>query len=87
MAVPTEVRARVEALRAEIRRHDYLYHVLDRPEITDAEYDRMFRELVDLEARYPELVTPDSPTQRAGAPPAAEFRPVPHALQIGRAHV
>lgn len=82
MAVPTEVRARVEALRAEIRRHDYLYHVLDRPEITDAEYDRMFRELVDLEARYPELVTPDSPTQRAGAPPAAEFRPVPHALPM-----
>lgn len=82
MAVPTEVRARVEALRAEIRRHDYLYHVLDRPKITDAEYDRMFRELVDLEARYPELVTPDSPTQRAGAPPAAEFRPVPHALPM-----
>ena len=82
MAVPAEVRARVEALRAEIRRHDYLYHVLDRPEITDAEYDRMFRELVDLEARYPELVTPDSPTQRAGAPPAAEFRPVPHALPM-----
>ncbi len=82
MAVPAEVRARVEALRAEIRRHDYLYHVLDRPEITDAEYDRMFRELVDLEARYPELVVPDSPTQRAGAPPAAEFRPVPHALPM-----
>lgn len=82
MAVPAEVRARVEALRAEIRRHDYLYHVLDRPKITDAEYDRMFRELVDLEARYPELVTPDSPTQRAGAPPAAEFRPVPHALPM-----
>ncbi|HPD07359.1 MAG TPA: NAD-dependent DNA ligase LigA [Candidatus Bipolaricaulis sp.] len=82
MAVPAEVRARVEALRAEIRRHDYLYHVLDRPEITDAEYDRMFRELVDLEARYPELVAPDSPTQRAGAPPAAEFRPVPHALPM-----
>lgn len=82
MAVPAEVRARVEALRAEIRRHDYLYHVLDSPEITDAEYDRMFRELVDLEARYPELVAPDSPTQRAGAPPAAEFRPVPHALPM-----
>lgn len=82
MAVPAAVRERVEQLRAEIRRHDYLYHVLDRPEITDAEYDRLFRELTSLEAQYPELVAPDSPTQRAGAPPAAEFRPVPHAIPM-----
>ncbi len=82
MPVPNEIRHRADALRAEIRRHDYLYHVLDRPEITDAEYDRLFQELVALEARYPELVTPDSPTQRAGAPPAEEFRPVPHAIPM-----
>lgn len=82
MPVSPDVRARIEALRAEIHRHNYLYHVLDRPQISDAEYDRLFRELVELEARYPELVTPDSPTQRAGAPPADEFRPVPHAIPM-----
>lgn len=82
MNVSEEARARMEALRAEIRRHDHLYHVLDRPEITDAEYDRLFRELVALETEYPELVTPDSPTQRTGAPPAEEFRPVPHAIPM-----
>ncbi len=82
MSVPDEVRERVERLRAEIRRHDYLYHVLDRPEITDAEYDGLFRELVCLEAQYPELVTLDSPTRRTGAPPAPEFRPVPHAIPM-----
>jgi DNA ligase (NAD+) len=82
MGVPLEVQARAEALRAEIRRHDHLYHVLDRPEISDADYDRLFQELVALEARYPELATPDSPTQRAGAPPADEFHPVPHAIPM-----
>ncbi len=82
MAVPVEVRARAEALRTAIRRHDHLYHVLDRPEITDAEYDRLFRELLDLEARYPELVAPDSPTRRAGAPPAEGFAPVAHAIPM-----
>ena len=59
---------RVAKLRAEIRRHDWLYHVESRPEISDAEYDRLFRELKELEERHPELVTPDSPTQRVGAP-------------------
>ncbi|MEW6217257.1 MAG: NAD-dependent DNA ligase LigA, partial [Candidatus Bipolaricaulota bacterium] len=82
MAVPVEVRARAEALRTAIRRHDHLYHVLDRPEITDAEYDRLFRELLDLEARYPELAAPDSPTRRAGAPPAEGFAPVAHAIPM-----
>jgi DNA ligase (NAD+) len=59
---------RVAKLRAEIRRHDWLYHVESRPEISDAEYDKLFRELKELEERQPELVTPDSPTQRVGAP-------------------
>jgi len=79
MGVPDN---RIEALRAEIRRHDYLYHVLDRPVVSDAEYDRLFRELVRLEEQHPGLITPDSPTQRVGALPAEEFRPVAHAIPM-----
>lgn len=59
-----EPRRRAEQLRRQIRRHDYLYYVLDRPEISDAAYDRLLGELRRLEAEYPWLVTPDSPTQR-----------------------
>ncbi|MEK6618557.1 MAG: NAD-dependent DNA ligase LigA, partial [Nitrospirota bacterium] len=73
-----EAKNRIEALRKEIRRHDYLYYVKDRPEISDAEYDRLFRELSDLEAAYPELVTPDSPTQRVGAQPLDALTKVQH---------
>ncbi|MCI0589194.1 MAG: NAD-dependent DNA ligase LigA [Planctomycetes bacterium] len=65
---PEGIAARLERLREEIRRHDNLYHHLGRPEISDAAYDRLFRELRDLEAAHPDLVTPDSPTQRVGAP-------------------
>jgi DNA ligase (NAD+) len=61
-------RERVAALRAEVQRHDRLYHVEGRPEISDAEYDRLYRELQELEARHPELVVADSPTRRVGAP-------------------
>ncbi len=71
-------RNRIEALRQEIRRHDYLYYVKDRPEISDSEYDRLFHELVELETTYPELITPDSPTQRVGAPPLDELNKVEH---------
>ena len=59
-----DARTRVEELRAEIRYHDHRYHVLQQPEIGDTQYDLMFRELVDLEERFPDLVSPDSPTQR-----------------------
>lgn len=69
---------RIEQLRKEIRRHDYLYYVKDRAEISDAAYDRLFRELQDLEAAHPDLVTPDSPTQRVGAPPLDELGKVKH---------
>ena len=69
---------RVDWLREEIRRHDYLYYVKDRPEISDGEYDRLFRELTQLESDHPELVTGDSPTQRVGAPPLAELGKVRH---------
>jgi DNA ligase (NAD+) len=73
-----DVRARIEALRNAIRRHDYLYYVKDRPEISDTEYDRLFRELQELEAAHPDLITPDSPTQRVGAPPLDQFQKVEH---------
>ena len=69
---------RIDELRIEIRRHDYLYYVKDRPEISDAAYDRLFRELQDLESVHPDLITPDSPTQRVGAPPLDELKKVRH---------
>ena len=72
------VTERAEKLRAEIEHHNYRYYVLDDPEITDAEYDRLFGELVGLETVHPELVTPDSPTQRVGARPLAQFASVSH---------
>ncbi len=73
-----QARRRVEQLRREIRQHDYHYYVLDRPLISDAEYDRLFEELKQLEALYPELVTPDSPTQRVAGTPVAAFPEVRH---------
>jgi DNA ligase (NAD+) len=72
------MRDRVQALRREIERHNYLYYVLDQPEITDAEYDRLFQELVEIETAHPDLVTQDSPTQRVGAPPLPQFAEVRH---------
>ncbi|MBI2844428.1 MAG: NAD-dependent DNA ligase LigA [Armatimonadetes bacterium] len=66
---PRDVVKRAEFLRREISKHNYYYYVLDAPVISDAEYDRMMRELVDIETKFPSLVTPDSPTQRVGAPP------------------
>src|SRR5215213_7237741 len=69
---------RVEELRAQIDYHNYRYYVLDEPEISDAEYDQLMRELRALEEAHPELVTPESPTQRVGAAPAAAFEVVLH---------
>jgi len=76
--------ARAEKLRAEIRRHDHLYYVLARPEVSDEEYDRLFRELLEIERAHPDLVTPDSPTQRVGAPleEGSGFRTVRHSLPM-----
>jgi DNA ligase (NAD+) len=73
-----EAQRRVEELRTQIGRHDYLYHVLDQPEISDAEYDELTRELKQLEGRFPELITADSPTQRVGAKASELFAPVEH---------
>ena len=73
-----QVLKRVEELRAELRRHEHLYYVLDAPEISDAAYDALMNELKKLEREHPELVTPDSPTQRVGGKPAEGFRKVAH---------
>lgn len=73
-----DVRQQIEELRNEIRRHEYLYYVLDQPEITDAEFDRLMRRLQELESEHPELVTPDSPTQRVGGKPREGFVTAPH---------
>src|SRR5260370_18655354 len=70
--------AEAERLRDEIDRHNYRYHVLDDPEISDAEYDKLMRRLEALEQANPELATPDSPTQRVGATPSEKFRVVAH---------
>ncbi|HNU18914.1 MAG: NAD-dependent DNA ligase LigA [Hydrogenophilus thermoluteolus] len=80
--IPGAVRERVATLRETIRRLDYAYYVRNEPLVPDAEYDRLFRELEALEAQYPELITPDSPTQRVGGTPAPEFREVTHEIPM-----
>ena len=77
-----KVKESLERLRAEINRHNYFYYVLDNPEISDAEYDALMRELKQLEAAYPRFVTPDSPTQRVGAVPVEAFGVVEHPLPL-----
>jgi len=78
MAVSASIVKRVEGLRARLRDHDHRYYVLAQPTIEDAEYDRLMKELLDLEAAHPELVTPDSPSQRVGGQPTKEFPAVTH---------
>ncbi len=78
MLVKAEIKAKLEALRDLIRGHDYAYYVKDRPLISDSEYDRLFRELQELEAAHPDLVTSDSPTQRVGGAPLDELTKVAH---------
>src|ERR1700755_1413276 len=74
--------ADIDSLRDEIRRHEYRYYVLDDPEISDAEFDRLMNGLKKLEAEHPELVTPDSPTQRVGGKPREGFVKVPHSIPM-----
>lgn len=76
------IASRIEDLRRLIHYHNYRYYVLDEPEISDAEYDRLFQELEELERAYPEYVTPDSPTQRVGAKPLAEFGTYEHSIPM-----
>jgi DNA ligase (NAD+) len=82
MPASSDVAAKIELLREQIRHHNYLYHVLDAPEIPDAEYDRLVRELQSLEKEHPELVTPDSPTQRVGDRPVEAFGTIEHRLPM-----
>jgi len=74
----TQATKRVAQLREAIDHHSYRYHVLDDPEVADAEYDALVGQLIEIEAAHPDLVTPDSPTQRVGAPPSDLFAPVRH---------
>jgi DNA ligase (NAD+) len=85
MAAPAlkDVQARLDELREVVNHHLYRYHVLDNPEISDAEFDRLFDELKALEEEYPDLITPDSPTQRVGASPSERFQKVEHITPMG----
>jgi DNA ligase (NAD+) len=82
MVTPSEISKQVEELRQELDRHNHLYYVLDQPEISDADYDRLFAELKQLEQKYPELQSPDSPTRRVGAEPLESFTQVRHPLPM-----
>jgi len=73
-----DIKKKIESLREEIKKHDYLYYVLNQPEISDAEYDKLYKKLVELEKKYPQFITPDSPTQRVSGQPVELFRPVKH---------
>src|SRR5204862_6633806 len=73
---------RLENLREKIRQHEYRYYVLDDPEISDADFDRLMNQLKKIEAEHPELVTPDSPTQRVGGKPREGFVKVPHSIPM-----
>lgn len=79
---PKDIAAQIGKLREQINHHNYRYYVLDDPEIPDSEYDRLMRELENLETTYPELIIPDSPTQRVGAQPLKEFSEVRHKVPM-----
>jgi DNA ligase (NAD+) len=82
MTSPADVSARLDELREQINRHNYLYYVESRPEVSDGEYDRLWRELQALEQAHPELITEDSPTQRPGGRRAEVFAPVDHLVAM-----
>ena len=77
-----ETRREILSLREQLEKHNYHYHVLDNPVISDAEYDRLFRRLLDLEKAHPEFASPDSPTQKVGAPPLEKFTTVHHNIPM-----
>ncbi len=82
MSASRQLKSRVEALRKQISHHNYRYYALDNPEIPDAEYDALMRELESLETQHPDLVTPDSPTQRVGGAPSEAFAEVRHGVPM-----
>ena len=77
-----DVKSEVKELREKINYHNNRYYVLDDPEISDAEYDRLFQRLLEIERAYPDLVTPDSPSQRVGAGPLDSFTDIPHSIPM-----
>src|SRR6185503_15379915 len=77
-----EARARHAKLVEEIREHDHAYHVEAQPKVSDREYDRLYHELLELEKEFPELVAPDSPSQRVSGEPLKEFKPVQHLVPM-----
>ena len=79
---PKNAKKRITELSDQLNHHSYRYYVLDEPEISDSKYDRLYRELQHLEEQFPQLVTPDSPTQRVGAPPLAAFVSLTHAVPM-----
>ncbi len=78
----SEVEKQIQQLREQLHYHNYRYYVLDDPEISDQEYDRLMRQLIELEQQHPELITPDSPTQRVGGAPLDVFAPAPHSIPM-----
>ena len=82
MSVSAEIKKRVDQLREEVNHHNYCYYVLDAPEIPDSEYDRLLRELQQLEQQYPQLIVPESPTQRVGVTPLGAFAEVKHRVPM-----
>jgi DNA ligase (NAD+) len=81
-SVDSEIVKKVEYLRNALHWHNYRYYILDDPEISDAEYDRMMQELIRIESAYPELASPDSPSARIGAPPLSKFETVSHSIPM-----
>ncbi len=79
--IPKDIRERYEKLAKTIDNYRYLYHVLDKPDITDESYDSLMQELIDIEEKYPELKTPESPSQRVGGEPLSEFKKVKHEVK------
>src|SRR5213596_2324501 len=78
-----DVQARLDDLREQVNHHLHRYHVLDEPEVSDSDYNRLYDQLKALEEEHPDLITPDSPTQRVGAPPSERFRKVEHLTRMG----
>nr|MBC8481209.1 NAD-dependent DNA ligase LigA [Planctomycetota bacterium] len=77
-----DARQIIEELRDQIRRHDYLYYVLNQPQITDQQYDQLFTRLKKIESEYPELIAPDSPTQRVSEQPLEAFDQIAHSVPM-----
>jgi len=81
-SITSDIIERVDKLRKVLHRHNHRYYVLDNPEISDSEYDLLMQKLIELEAKWPVLLRPDSPSQRVGAPPLSVFKTVTHSIPM-----